>query len=648
MLKVVRTLEIFAHEIYQRFERLRVSAAELVNQVGMERFNWQEPYFNTTLTDENKIAVERIKKDLLPQYTLDNIQAIWVNSRGDENVQRLHLCSKTVTRELVDYKRREVHYQGRQLKLQSGDLLTNLKSEFIDQAAKARTFQLKKGKNRSKELKESDLLYDKIYLADPDHPTPEEEQLLALLQDKKAVLELIQYWGEIIADPLLFFGYLRDLDKDLQDIQAPEKPFDFVMMGKGSFLPGPRKASLKPMANADQLLSETLLKREQSRGINRDGVPRYIGAITRDISDELVASGHVFEDDPLISRLLLHGPYSHRFQIEMLAQSLKKHPTLSAFPPAQILNLLLSVRVQGETTQYSLWDYLIDNVGDMILPGILAGEISSKYLDPENYATSNCSPMVLNPNLLCFGDQLGLPHLQYLLLETFWNAADELKRNVKEHSEDEERLYLALFASHQCCKGGFSDIESPMPGSLTSEERMADPKLYPFPGNPHMYIKTVDASSRLPAYRLTKRMIQAREKEEIPARWVKEHKQPTVLAELFKYIRFKYWDLSFTELMQKLQPTPSDYAKLILVAIYANQTGFLQQLLNKCDQFEDLKGISVIHQAIFHENWKAVKLLLEKNIDLLQVKDPTTGKTAAESLKEIKDLDPEIQKLIKS
>lgn len=645
MINLFRIFQTFKYDIYQSFERLRISVAERVNGVGIARFGWQKPYFDTTLTDENKIALDGIKKNILPQYTLDNIQAIWINSRGDKNVHRLHLCSETVTRELIDYKRREVYYLGRQLKLQSGDLLTNLKSDFIDQEATPRTFQLKKGKNRSKELNESNIIYDgKIYQADPDHPSPEEQQLLDLLKDKKAVLELIQYWGEIIADPLLFFSYLRDLDQELKEIAVAEKPFDFVMVGKGSFIPGPRKANLKPMASADQLLSRTLLKREQSRGINRDGVPRYIGAITRNISDDLVASGHVFEDDPLISRLLLHGPYSHRFQNEVLAQSLKNHPTLSAFPPEQILNLLLSVRVHENSLKCSLWDFLIDNVSDMILPY----EDSSKYLRPENYATSCCSPMVLNPTLLCFGNQLGLPHLQYLLLETFWNAADELKRNVKEHSESEERLYLALLASHQCCEMGFSDIESPMPGSLSSEERMADPKFHPFPGHPHRFIKTLDGSNKEPAYRLTKRMIQAREKEEIPAEWVKEHKQPEVLEKLFKNIRTSYWDLRVTELMQKLNPTPSDYAMLMLVAIYEKRNGFFEQFLNKCEKFEDieLKGTSVTHQAIFHENWPAVKLLLEKNINLLQVKDPSTGKTAEQSLREIKDLDPEIQKLL--
>lgn len=542
---------------------------------------------------------------------------------------------------------REVHYLGRQLLMpdfaESGDLLANMLKfpSFIDQEIKPAVYELKSGVNRTGYLVEDDLkvLKNRIYYDKPDNPTAEELQLVKLLEDKGALLELVKYWGAIIADPVLFFGYLRDLEQDVKRVMEaerlalPAKLFRYVMAGKGTFVPGPREAALKPVANAEKLLSDVLLRREQGRGINRDGVPRYIGAITREISDDLVASGHVFEDDPLISKLLIHGTYSHRFDIDALAESLKDHPVLSHFPPRQILNLLLSVKRQDNDQEISLWDYLIDNVTDMCLND----DSSQKaYLEPRNYATSCRSPIVLNAILLCFGKEIGLPYLQYLLLEIFWNAAEELKRNVLRRSAgtaDDETLYLALFAAHQCSKNGFSDIVNPMAGSLTSEERGADPKFHNFPGNPHGNIKSLDPEAKQPAYHLTRRMELAQAQD----LWLKGNNQSELLIKAVRLVKTSYRDLQFTELMMKLKPTPHDFAMLILVALYANKTGFLKYFLKACGKFTDaeLQQISVTHQAIDQEKWNGLKILLKSNIELLKVIDPFSGETVEQRLRKM-------------
>lgn len=64
---------------------------------------------------------------------------------------------------------------------------------------------------------------------------------------------------------------------------------------------------------------------------------------------------------------------------------------------------------------------------------------------------------------------MGLPYLQYVLLESFWNASDQLSKN------GEDASYLTLLVNYQ--KGDLSDIVTKQQGA--QERRKA---FRPYPG----------------------------------------------------------------------------------------------------------------------------------------------------------------------
>lgn len=641
------TLQNYTHAFWQTMEVVRVSLAELFNRIV------HRPCLDTSFTCENKAAFERIKKGPLANCTANTVNEIWKKLYAtNPDVQRLNLCRQTVLRKLNEERLKEVHYQGRALQpcRFEKDLFDHLppSSSYIGEV-KSRTFPLIKQGNRFKRLNESLIEVDEkaIYLKDPAHPSPDEIELLNLLKDKAALLELIHYWGEIISDPALFYGYLRKLDQDLaygmkkENLAVPERLFDYIMEGKGIFVPGPRSKDLQPADKAEKLLRQTLLLREQSRGINQEGAPRFVNYIDRDIANDLVASGHVFEDDPLISRLLLHGAYSHRLQIEVLCQSLKNHPRFCRFPPKQILNLLLCVKKQPEylfDNEISLWDYCLDSFIDVALHSDYS---EKEHFYPRHFTTSCSCPNVFSANLLCFGKEMGLPHLQYLLLESFWNGADALVKKEQSNCKgtaDQETLYAALLASHQ---DALLDVISQVPGSQTSKERRADPNFHSYPGNPDIDIVTLDPEAE-PAYRLTKRMLLAKERKEIQVKLLENLSQKT--EQLLKKVRAEV-SMGYFSLLNEMEPIPQDFAKLYFFAVDGNKRELTRDLLNKC-RFQDneLPGISVTHYALTHGKWEALKELLTDS-KLLSVIDPKTKETVLERLSKIHNLDPEIQRL---
>lgn len=333
-----------------------------------------------------------------------------------------------------------------------------------------------------------------IYYKEEGSVSADEQQLLALLNDKNELANLLEYWTDLVRDPVRFLGYLSDLEEDLAVACDQSPPYCYLLEGKGYYAAGPARPDLERIQEPDQVLDAALLKKEQMVSVNQEGSGRFVGPVDKVAGNYFVASNHLFCEDPQVSKLLLHGVHSHRLAVHVFRHSLKDYQPLKDFPLNQINNLLIAVKINGD----ALWDHLLDCVSDM------------NEFQPKSYSFSCRSPFVLNSLIICFGHRLNLPSLQKVLYAIQVEAMNEMiARESKRALSDEERerLYLGILAAHQCGQYGFGDIGENYFAVLSSEERLKDPMYAPYPGNLWHNIKIRASAPKVePQYRISTEM----------------------------------------------------------------------------------------------------------------------------------------------
>lgn len=251
----------------------------------------------------------------------------------------------------------------------------------------------------------------------------------------------------ITTDPLMVATLFKDLDKELEEsltqnnIKFTEQDLpQFLITGKGNYVPGPPPDHYHPKRKL-RLLDELLISREQKNGINASGAaPKFVGFVDTPQADPFVAAGNIFTEDKQISRLLLHGSMSHRLLFDALCvaatkgQLNLKYGEGKELTPKQLLEMLVNVKYYQnfkdrilKRNESNLWSITIDNVADSTV-----STPDEEYLNPDYYIFSCRSPFILNSLLLCFGKDLGLPHLQHYLLDSHWKAAYQMVHRIKE------------------------------------------------------------------------------------------------------------------------------------------------------------------------------------------------------------------------
>lgn len=249
----------------------------------------------------------------------------------------------------------------------------------------------------------------------------------------------------ILRDPMVVAELLKDLDKELgikmqeNNIQFNDKDLpEFIIAGLTHYIPGPPPDNYFPK-NKEGWLDKILLKRENLENINMEGItPKFSGFIDENNANPFVVSGHLFTEDKQVSRILLHGSYTHRIIFEVIRSAIKNgklnvtYGNNNILTMLQILELFVYTEFFAEKNlrkfKMSLWLAINDTVGDSTHTGKDHGE----YLDPNNYVFSCRSPFVLQSLLINFGKELGLPHLQFYLLDSFYKAAFEMVYRIKD------------------------------------------------------------------------------------------------------------------------------------------------------------------------------------------------------------------------
>ncbi len=348
---------------------------------------------------------------------------------------------------------------------------------------------------------------DNLHYQDPKalftNFTQDERVLNEILYNRPQLLTLVRNLLQIVSDPLKVAEYLQPLERKVKErlektqISLPTTPdVAYLIEGKGAFIPGTQREGSHLLDLADEILSTVLLQEEQAFGINLEGTPVYCGSVEAEVSNPFVAAGHLFMDNPLFSRMSLHGPQSHRIMFQAIKEAIKQMDApLKDLHPKQLLNLLINVHYQwtefGTTYSKVLWTFLIDTVDDArnALESNLDSDEFALY--PENYSYSCRSPFVFSSLLTCFGTQLGLPALHHLLLHAHFKTRSELVNNLLVEAEvpqetltDEERarIGLALIAAYQCNERGLGDIsDDGYPGALDPTQNFNDPRYTTYP-----------------------------------------------------------------------------------------------------------------------------------------------------------------------
>ena len=373
-------------------------------------------------------------------------------------------------------------------KTRMDEFVTACNRQWSDQSFEEKTIDIKEAPTDSLELTE---LRESLLEADG----------LSFQIQFADINKIFEQLTSITTNPTIVAELLKDLDKALGDVMLKNNVqfgendlHEFLIAGKGHYIPGPPPEHYHPKKK-ESLLDTLLLEREGKNGINVEGdSPKFIGAIDGQKANPFVVSGHIFTEDKQVSRLLIHGSFSHRIMFDAILQA-KESGKLDLtsgdgkeLTVQQLLELLVYtkyyLRFQDKVLNrrgVSLWELTLDTVVD----SVFAPNARENYLNENHYSFSCRSPFVLNSLLLNFGEELGLPHLQHYLLDSHWKAAYEMVYRVKNAmpSTDipDSTIYTyCMEALTTAVDNDLGEIGVKLPFTLTESEAQKDSGYTPF------------------------------------------------------------------------------------------------------------------------------------------------------------------------
>lgn len=296
---------------------------------------------------------------------------------------------------------------------------------------------------------------------------------------------IIVHFASILARPRELLKRLEPIEQALS-LELDKKGIvfteaddpSFLFEGPGLWILGPKKQDAE-FKSKGRILDQVLLKAEQSLGLNEQGSPTFVGFVDSNLANSFVEEGNIFKEDVSVSRLLLHGKHTHRLAILALIESLKGTP-FEGVSPKTLLKLLIRAKI-GKS---QAWTYLLDTNTNItsIAPN------SSTF----NY---NCrSPFILQSLILCFGSQLGVPHLMHCLRDSFWKSANQMIEKIQKSNLSSEKISKAaiytMIMKEFLTIGQLHDIGQPFSFSKPRKIAALDPKYQDHPsGIPGIKVK---------------------------------------------------------------------------------------------------------------------------------------------------------------
>ncbi len=276
---------------------------------------------------------------------------------------------------------------------------------------------------------------------------------------------------QFLSDPFKVMSHLQELDQALgQKMRAHNltsynniSPDTNLIAFLGYFIPGPPPDNYQPLIKAN-FLDILLLERERGDNINKAGyAPKFAGFLERGTADKIVADGELFTEYAKLTRVLLHGSFSHRLLGLAIRESMQKGELKIELSFRQLLEFLTKITLTYPgLISKSLWDFFIDKIV------MLAGD----QMRNVNFYTFTCrSPVIFNSLLLCFGQQLNLANLQVYLLDSYYKSVFQMIHRMRvnmEINQIEGRHTITLKRLYLYCMNALMTIDLD-PGQLMQE-----------------------------------------------------------------------------------------------------------------------------------------------------------------------------------
>ncbi len=257
--------------------------------------------------------------------------------------------------------------------------------------------------------------------------------------DSECAIKILNQIVAIARDPLLVAKYLKPLEDQLkcelgqEGVELEDNRGEYLIAGKCGFIAGYKDCQF---FKKGKILDRILHEKEVLGGMKSEAVT-FVGVVAHEAANNfLIKNLSFFKEDEQISRMLLHGKYSHRLIFEVVRQAalgnaidLTINDCGKKIDVAQLFKLLIAVDivVKGKK-KMSFWEAAIDSVFDASIA--CEGDVE-KYYDPKYYCYSSTSPFNFRSLLTCFGQDLGLPTLQRYLLDSHYKQAAQMVERLK-------------------------------------------------------------------------------------------------------------------------------------------------------------------------------------------------------------------------
>ena len=241
---------------------------------------------------------------------------------------------------------------------------------------------------------------------------------------------------------------INDKPKDeLKEDELKKNRPDYVIAGKGCFIPGPPPSDAV-LYKYDGLLNYLLLEEEKKRGVNVEGyTPRFAEFIEQDVANKFVADGHTFSEDMKRNGFIFHGKYSHRLQLLTIMKAceegaldlnIEEGSNRRNLTQKELLELFTTVHIESPSgAKVSLWGMLLDSSFDNVYFAASQQEDEEKidpnqYYDPAKQLFSIRSPDIINSILMCFDNVLDLENLGSYLRNSHYKVAAQMCQQAQD------------------------------------------------------------------------------------------------------------------------------------------------------------------------------------------------------------------------
>lgn len=242
----------------------------------------------------------------------------------------------------------------------------------------------------------------------------------------------------IFLDPLILAQHLKPLDIELgnalknENVLIDEERLKALPLiaGFGNYIPDAPNCSYDKNSNFTSnndhtmylplakglLLNKVLQNAEIQYGLNTDFVCKFVGVVEKKYAQQTLLSNHLFTENVEIGRMFSHGSMTHRLAIFAIHNAIQNQAIKTKLTIPQLIELLTVIKPTIRKIERNLWDFLLDSLKDTHQAS------KNEPFNPKHFTCSARSPFTMNSLLLCFGANLGLPHLQFYMLDSHYKT----------------------------------------------------------------------------------------------------------------------------------------------------------------------------------------------------------------------------------